>query len=72
MIAPDGTLLTLPTPGAFAAGVARLLDDPGLRNRMGIAARRFVAMDRTLPAFQRRLGAGLARLELSCARSTSP
>jgi glycosyltransferase involved in cell wall biosynthesis len=71
MVAPDGALLTAPTPDAFATGVARLLDDPGLRDRMGAAARRFVATDRTLPAFQDRLGAGLAILGLSCARSTS-
>jgi glycosyltransferase involved in cell wall biosynthesis len=71
MVAPDGALLTAPTPDAFATGVARLLDDPGLRERMGAAGRRFVATDRTLPAFQRRLGAGLALLGLSCARSTS-
>jgi glycosyltransferase involved in cell wall biosynthesis len=71
MVAPDGALLTAPTPDAFATGVARLLDDPGLRDRMGAAARRFVATDRTLPAFQDRLGTGLAILGLSCARSTS-
>ena len=35
MVAPDGALLTPPTPDAFAAGVARLLGDPGLRNRWG-------------------------------------
>jgi glycosyltransferase involved in cell wall biosynthesis len=71
MVAPDGALLTEPTPDAFAAGVARLLDDPALRGTMGAAARRFIAADRTLEAFQRRLGAGLAILGLPCARSTS-
>jgi glycosyltransferase involved in cell wall biosynthesis len=71
MVAPDGALLTAPTPDAFAAGVARLLDDPALRDTMGAAARRFVAIDRTLEAFQRRLAAGLAILGLPCARSTS-
>lgn len=72
MVAPDGALLTAPTPDAFATGVARLLDDPALRDTMGAAARRFVATDRTLEAFQRRLAAGLAILGLPCARSTSP
>ena len=71
MVAPGGALLTLPTPDAFATGVAQLLDDPALRDTMGAAARRFVAADRTLEAFQRRLAAGLAILGLPCARSTS-
>jgi glycosyltransferase involved in cell wall biosynthesis len=71
MVAPDGALLTAPTPGAFAAGVARLLDDPTLRSTMGAAAKRFVAADRTLEAFQHRLAAGMAMLGLPCARSTS-
>jgi glycosyltransferase involved in cell wall biosynthesis len=71
MVAPGGALLTPPTPDAFAAGVARLLDDPGLRVAMGAAAQRFVAADRTLEAFQRRLAAGFAVLGLPCARSTS-
>jgi glycosyltransferase involved in cell wall biosynthesis len=71
MVAPGGALLTAPTPDAFAAGVARLLDDAALRTAMGATARRFVAADRTLEAFQRRLAAGLAILGLPCARSTS-
>jgi glycosyltransferase involved in cell wall biosynthesis len=71
MVAPDGALLTAPTPGAFATGVARLLDDPALRTTMGAAARRFVATDRTLEAFQRRLASGLAVLGFPCAPSTS-
>ncbi|HEY7140406.1 MAG TPA: glycosyltransferase family 4 protein [Methylomirabilota bacterium] len=71
MVAPDGALLTLPTPDAFAVAVARLLDDPALRDTMGAAARRFVTADRTLDAFQRRLAAGLATLDLPCAPSTS-
>jgi glycosyltransferase involved in cell wall biosynthesis len=71
MVAPGGALLTAPTPDAFADGVARLLDDPALRMTMGATARRFVAADRTLEAFQRRLAAGLALLGLPCARSTS-
>ena len=71
MVAPDGALLTAATPDAFASGIARLLDDPALRHTMGTAARRFVATDRTLEAFRRRLGAGLAMLDLQCARSTS-
>ena len=71
MIAPDGALLTPPTPDAFATGVARLLDDPALRRTMGTAARRFVATERTLETFERRLAAGLAVLGLPCGRSTS-
>ena len=72
MVAPDGAVLTAATPEAFAVGVARLLDDPALRQTMGAAARRFVSADRTLEAFQRRLAAGLSLLGVSCARSTSP
>ena len=71
MVAPGGSFLTSPTPDAFARGVARLLDDPALRSTMGAAARRFIATDRTLAAFQGRLAAGLALLGLPCARSTS-
>jgi glycosyltransferase involved in cell wall biosynthesis len=71
MIAPEGALLTAPTPDAFAAGVARLLDDPALRQTMGAAAQRFVTADRTLERFQHRLAAGFAILGLPCARSTS-
>jgi glycosyltransferase involved in cell wall biosynthesis len=71
MVAPGGSLLTSPTPDAFARGVARLLDDPALRSTMGAAARRFVVTDRTLAAFQDRLAAGLSLLGLPCARSTS-
>lgn len=71
MVAPGGSLLTSPTPDAFARGVARLLDDPALRSTMGAAARRFIATDRTLAAFEDRLAAGLTLLGLPCARSTS-
>jgi glycosyltransferase involved in cell wall biosynthesis len=71
MVAPGGALLTEPTPDAFADGIARLLDDPALRTTMGAAARCFVAADRTVEALRRRLAAGLAILDLPCARSTS-
>jgi glycosyltransferase involved in cell wall biosynthesis len=71
MVAPGGALLTAATPDAFAAGIARLLDDPALRQTMGAAARRFITADRTLETFQHRLAAGLSLLGLSCARSTS-
>jgi glycosyltransferase involved in cell wall biosynthesis len=72
MVAPDGALLTAPTPDAFATGLGRLLDDPALRAQMGAAAQQFIAADRTLEAFTSRLGAGLTLLGLPCARSTSP
>ena len=72
MVAPGGALLTAATPDAFAAGIARLLDDPALRQTMGAAAQRFVTADRTLETFQHRLGAGLSLLGLPCGRSTSP
>jgi glycosyltransferase involved in cell wall biosynthesis len=71
MVAPGGSLLTAATADAFARGVARLLDDPALRQTMGVAARRFIATDRTLEAFHRRLATGLAMLDLRCAPSTS-
>jgi glycosyltransferase involved in cell wall biosynthesis len=72
MVASEGALLTAPTSAAFAAGVARLLDDPALRRTMGAAAQRFVAADRTLERFQHRLAAGFAVLGLPCGPSTSP
>jgi len=65
MVAPGGGLLTEPTPAAFAAGLARLLDDPAERRRMGATARRFVAEERSLQTFHCRLQNGLARLSLS-------
>ncbi len=71
MVAPGGALLTGPTADAFAAGVARLLDDPELRQTMGATAQRFVTADRTLERFQHRLAAGFAVLGLTCGPSTS-
>jgi glycosyltransferase involved in cell wall biosynthesis len=64
MVPPGGGLLTDPTPQAFAEGLKRLLDNPEERLRMGAAARRFVAAERSREAFRRRLGEGLARLRL--------
>jgi len=71
MVAPGGSVLTASTANAFARGVARLLDDPTLRQTMGLAARRFIATDRTLEAFHRRLATGLGMLDLPCAPFTS-
>lgn len=64
MIPPGGGLLTNPTPEVFAEGLRRLMDDPGERQRMGASAHRFVALERSVEAFQRRLREGLARLGL--------
>ena len=64
MVPPGGGLLTDPTPEAFAEGLRRLLDDPGERQRLGAAARRFVAVERSMEAFRKRLREGLARLAL--------
>ena len=61
-VAPGGGFLTAPTPVAFAKGVAQLLDDAEARGQMGAAARRFVANERSLEAFHRRLGAALGGL----------
>ena len=64
MVAPGGGLLTDPTPEAFAGGLGTLLDDPDQRQRMGEAARRFVAAERSMQVLQDRLGKGLALLGL--------
>ncbi len=64
MVAPDGGLLTEPTPAAFAAGLGCLLGDPARGQAMGAAARHFVAAERSLAAFERRLREGLALLGL--------
>jgi glycosyltransferase involved in cell wall biosynthesis len=64
MVVPGGGLLTDPTPEAFAGGLGTLLDDPDQRQRMGEAARRFVAAERSMQVLHGRLGEGLARLGL--------
>ncbi|HWT83741.1 MAG TPA: glycosyltransferase family 4 protein [Candidatus Methylomirabilis sp.] len=64
MVPPDGGILTDPSPGAFAEGLRRLLDNSDDRQRMGAQAHRFVCLERSMEAFQRRLGDGLARLGL--------
>jgi glycosyltransferase involved in cell wall biosynthesis len=54
----DGETGILTPPGdaaSFAQAVARLLDDAGLRLRLGAAARRFVAEERSLDAASTRL-----------------
>lgn len=45
---------------AYAAALARLLDEPGLRLRLGVAAQRFVHTERSLAAAAERLGVLLA------------
>lgn len=65
MVAPGGGLLTAPTPEAFAEGIRSLLDDPVRCHRMGEAARGFVAAERNMDGFRRRLAEGLARLGLT-------
>ena len=64
MVPPGGGLLTDPTPDAFAEGLRRLLDDPDECQRMGASAHRFVALERSMEAFRKRLREGLARLAL--------
>jgi glycosyltransferase involved in cell wall biosynthesis len=64
MVPPGGGILTDPTSDAFAEGLRRLLDDPGERQRMGASAHRFVALERGMEAFRRRLREGLGRLGL--------
>jgi glycosyltransferase involved in cell wall biosynthesis len=64
MVPAGGGLLTPPTAEAYAAGLARLLDDPEARRRMGAAARRFAAAERSPAALARRLGEALAQLRL--------
>jgi glycosyltransferase involved in cell wall biosynthesis len=62
MVAPEGSVLTAPTPAAFAGALAGLLADPTRRAAMGLAARRFVAGERSREAFERGLAAGLRTL----------
>jgi glycosyltransferase involved in cell wall biosynthesis len=64
MMAPGGGLLTAPTPEAYAEGLRQLLDHPEVRREMGATARRFARKERSLDAFHRRLGEGLAHLGL--------
>lgn len=63
-VASGGGILTEPTPQAFAEGLCNLLDDAERRERMGAAALRFVASERSLDLFRRRLADGLALLDL--------
>ena len=63
-MAPGGGLLTEATAAACGEAVAALLADPARRHAMGAAARRFVAAERSLAAFDRRLKDGLAALGL--------
>jgi glycosyltransferase involved in cell wall biosynthesis len=63
-IVPGGALQVPATPAAFAAGLARLLDDARLRASLGAAGRRQVAETRTLDGFRNRLAEGLRRLGL--------
>ena len=65
MVAPGGGCLTAPDPEAFAAGLARLLDDPPAARGMGETARRFAVAERSTEAFEQRLRQGLARLDLA-------
>lgn len=64
MVPPESGLLTEPTPEGYAAGLRALLEDPARRARMGAAAHRVVAAERTMEAMERRLKDGLARLGL--------
>jgi glycosyltransferase involved in cell wall biosynthesis len=64
-VPPGGGLLTGPIPEAFAEGLQRLLNNPEERRQMGAAAHRFVALERSLEAFRKRLGEGLMRLGLA-------
>jgi glycosyltransferase involved in cell wall biosynthesis len=63
-IVPGGALQVPATPRAFAAGLARLLDDAPLRAALGAAGRRQVAETRTLDGFRDRLAQGLGRVGL--------
>lgn len=59
-----GLLAAPDVPEAYAAALARLLDDAALRTRLGAAAQRFVHGERTLAAAAARLGARLDELSL--------
>jgi glycosyltransferase involved in cell wall biosynthesis len=62
MVAPDGGILTEPTPAAYAAALAALAPDPARRAALGAAARAFAVAERSLAAFDRRLCDGLGTL----------
>jgi glycosyltransferase involved in cell wall biosynthesis len=55
-------LLTEPTPAALAAGVERLVGDPGLRSTFGHSALQRVESEFSLAQFQRKLRNAYARL----------
>jgi glycosyltransferase involved in cell wall biosynthesis len=59
MAAPGGVVLVERSAPAFAAALRALLDDGPRRRAMGIAARRFAEVERSLSGFQRTLADGL-------------
>ncbi len=50
-----GLLVESPEPGLLAAGIARLLDDPGLARRLGEGGRKFVAANYSLEGQVRKI-----------------
>jgi glycosyltransferase involved in cell wall biosynthesis len=50
-----GLLVASPEPGLFAAGIARLLDDPALARRLGEGGRKFVAANYSLEGQVRKI-----------------
>jgi glycosyltransferase involved in cell wall biosynthesis len=62
MVPPGGGVLTPADAEAYAAAVARLLDDAEARRRLGAAARQHTVRERSFETFVRRLRAGLGEL----------
>lgn len=65
-------MLAPPEPGGFADALLRLEEDPGLRERLGRAGRRFVEENHTFEAHQRRVNRLYAYLERLGAGSRPP
>lgn len=63
LLTDEVALLASPTPDAFADGLVRLMQDEGLRRRLGLSAQVFIAQRHRYEVFKTTLGALYAELE---------